>query len=64
MGAAMGGATFVGVRCLELSTMSRTTARTIFWLCYKVAAPNLKGILRHMAAVHAHDPSFRNRRMR
>ena len=37
--------------------MSRTTARTICWLCYKVA-PNLKGILRHMAAVHAHDPNF------
>lgn len=32
--------------------------KTICWLCYRVAAPNLKGILRHMAVVHAYDPEF------
>ena len=38
--------------------MSTSSSRTICWICYEVAAPNLKGILRHMAAVHAHDPNF------
>ena len=32
--------------------------KTICWLCYKVAAPTLKGIIRHMAIIHAHDPEF------
>ena len=32
--------------------------KTICWLCYRVAASDLKGILRHMAAVHAHEPEF------
>lgn len=35
-----------------------SSSRTICWICYKVAAPNLKGIVRHMAAVHAHEPNF------
>lgn len=33
-------------------------SRSICWLCYKVASPTLKGVVRHMAAVHAHDPHF------
>lgn len=28
------------------------------WICHRYAAPTLKVILRHMAAVHAHDPTF------
>ena len=33
-------------------------SRLLCWLCYKIASPNLKGIVKHMAAVHAHDPIF------
>ena len=33
-------------------------SRSVCWLCYKVASPTLKGVVRHMAAVHAHDPHF------
>ena len=32
--------------------------RSVCWICYRAAAPTLKGILRHMASVHAHDPRF------
>ena len=32
--------------------------KTICWLCYKVAAPDLKGVIRHMAVVHAHESEF------
>ena len=36
----------------------QTRSKRICWLCYKVAAPSLAGVLRHMAAVHAYDPQF------
>ena len=29
---------------------------TLCWLCYRVAAPNLKAIIRHMAAAQSGDP--------
>lgn len=29
------------------------------WICYNFSAKELKGVLRHMNAVHSHDPSFR-----
>lgn len=32
--------------------------KTVCWLCYRVAAPSLKPILRYMATVHAYDPHF------
>ena len=33
-------------------------SKSICWICYKVASPTLKGVVRHMATVHAHDPRF------
>lgn len=44
--------------CARNVISSSKMSRTIFWLCCKVASPNLKGILRHMATVHAHDTNF------
>lgn len=32
--------------------------RKVCWICWRVASPTLKGVVRHMAAVHAHDPAF------
>ncbi len=34
------------------------SATSVCWLCYRVAAPNLKAIIRHMATSHAYDPNF------
>ena len=45
---------FLSSRVPGTSKMSRS----VCWLCYKVAAIHLKGVVRHMAAVHAHDPHF------
>ena len=28
------------------------------WICRKYAAPTLKAVIRHIGAVHAHDPNF------
>ena len=28
------------------------------WLCYKVAAPTLKGIVKHMGNIHSHESNF------
>ena len=48
------------LRNIIFSEMSAawSAGKSICWICYKVAYPTLKGVLRHMAAVHAHDPRF------
>ena len=40
------------------TSRSRNSSRSLCWICYKFASPNLKGVVRHMATVHAHDPNF------
>ena len=30
----------------------------VYWVFYSAAAPNLKGVVMHMAVVHTHDPRF------
>ena len=42
--------------CIITKNSEMSAAKCICWICYKVAYPTLKGVLRHMAAVHAHDP--------
>ena len=32
--------------------------KCVCWICYSAAAPTLKGVVRHMAVAHAHDPQF------
>ena len=32
--------------------------KCVCWICYSAAAPTLKGVVRHMAVAHAHDPGF------
>ena len=32
--------------------------KCVCWVCYSAAAPTLKGVVRHMAVAHAHDPRF------
>lgn len=39
---------------LHANTNSAMMSRSVCWLCYKVASPNSKGVVRHIAAVHAH----------
>ena len=31
----------------------------VCWICYRFAAPSLKGIVKHMGNVHSFDPNFR-----